>query len=79
MEKKRRSIGKLKAPTGADIATAVIRFAARAAVWAVALVLINLAAPYTGVSLSVGVYSVATCALLGVPGLGVLLCAGAMF
>lgn len=79
MEKKRRSIGKFKAPTGADVATAVIRFAARAAVWAVALVLINLASPYTGVSLSVGVCSVSTCALLGVPGLGLLLCASAMF
>ena len=55
------------------------RFAARAGVWAVALGLLNLAAPYTGVSLSVGVCSVAACAALGVPGLGVLLCASAMF
>lgn len=79
MEQKRRSAGKLKAPTGADVAAAIIRFVARAVMWAVALVLINLAAPYTGVSLSVGVYSVAACAVLGVPGLGVLLCASAMF
>lgn len=79
MDTKRRSIGKFKAPTGADIAAALIRFAARAAVWVIALVLINLAAPYTGVRLSVGVCSVSTCALLGVPGLGLLLCASAMF
>lgn len=79
MEQKRRVAGKFKAPSGADIAAAVIRFAARAVVWAVALVLLNLAAPYTGVSLSVGVCSVAACAVLGVPGLGVLLCASAMF
>ncbi len=69
----------LRAPQPADIVYGLIRFAARAAGWVVVLALINMAAPYTGVNIAINPYSVATCGLLGVPGLGVLLCAGALF
>ncbi len=55
------------------------RFAARCVGWAGMLALLGLLAPYTGVQLAVSAASVAACAALGLPGLGVVLCAAAMF
>ena len=66
-------------PQRSGAAGALARFAARSAGWAAALFALNLLAPYTGVELAVNAASVAACGALGVPGLGVILCAAAMF
>ena len=62
-----------------NILGAILRFLARSAGWTVVLLLMGLAAPYTGVEIPVNPYSVAACGALGVPGLGLVLCAAAMF
>lgn len=55
------------------------RFAARSAGWVAVLAILNLAAPYTGVKVAVSAVSALVCGALGVPGLGLILCASAMF
>ena len=62
-----------------NIAGAIARFLARSAGWAAVLLVINLLAPYTGVEIAISPYSVAACGALGVPGLGLVLSAAAMF
>ena len=62
-----------------DVVGMILRFLIRSAGWAAVLLIINLAAPYTGVEIAISPVSVAACGALGVPGLGLVLCAAAMF
>ena len=55
------------------------RFILRSAGWAAALLLFDMAAPYTGVSVAVNPLSAAACGALGMPGFGLILCASALF
>lgn len=57
----------------------ILRYLARTALWAVALAVLSMITPWTGVSAGAGAVSACALGALGIPGFALLLCVTAMF